>query len=136
MTVIQALDGPPALALCDDSEVGGYVILAGLDFGDRLWRREVEESIHVDYAYTVTATLAMRTITVPLLIEGTDWDQVTARYEALLAAVEVHGWRLVVNGQTWKCDPADSTAPLPPDGSESTWRVVTLTVSARPLSGA
>lgn len=119
--------GATVLTIGDNSVVGGYLGTVYQE-SERTFRRTVVTSPVVDDEFETQAVLAGRTLTVQVYIEGTNWAQVSTRRSALLAAVEVTGWQLTVGSVTWICRKADSTSPIPPQGIDSTWRTVTLTI--------
>lgn len=119
--------GTTVLTLGDTAVVGGY--LATLyDESDRTFRRVTVSNPVVDGDAETQAVLNGQTVTVQVYIEGTSWADATAKRAALIAAVEVHHWQLTVGSVTWVCRKADSASPIPPGGTASTWRVVTLTI--------
>jgi hypothetical protein len=129
---VRVLDpaGAEVLVLGDNSIEGGYLVEV-YDEGERTYRRVTTDSPFVHGSFEVAAALAGRTLTVVVLVTGPDWATISARTEALLEAVEVPKWRLEVAGKTWVCEVADSSAPVPPLGTNSSWRRVTLTIPAR-----
>lgn len=126
--------GAEVLVLGDNSIEGGYLVEV-YDEGERMYRRVTTDSPFVHGSFEVAAALAGRTLTVVVLVTGPDWSTISARVDALLDAVEVDQWRLEVGAVTWFCKVADSSAPIPPLGTNSAWRRVTLTIPARQARG-
>lgn len=111
--------------------VGGYLV-ESYDEGVRTWQRFWVYGVYMnDRAETSSPVLDGRTIELVVYIEGDDWSVVSARRAALLTLVETPGWQLEVDGITWVCYPADSNSPMPPEGDQSTWRRVSLSVPVR-----
>jgi hypothetical protein len=123
------------LTLGDDESVGGYVVTA-YDEGTRSWRRITTSSPRVDGEFDVASALGRTTLTLEVFISGTSWADIRTKHRALLAAVEVTGWILDVDGSVlWRCEKADSTSPTPGLGMNSDGRLVTLTIPAQPVYG-
>lgn len=132
--IINDPTGTQVLELGDENHVSGYVVDV-YDEGDRTWRRVTTDSPFVHGVFEVAAALDGRTLTLSVLVTGTDWATITGRVDALLDATEVPGWQLEVGSTTWICRPADSSAPVPPMGVNSNYRRVTLTFPVRQARG-
>lgn len=130
MSEIRNPAGTLVLTLGDTSfSADGFAVKA-FDQGDRSWRRIVATSPVVDGEFEVQAARDGQKLILTVLIQGTNWADACAKRTALLNAVEVNDWRLVIGGVTWACRVADSSSPMPPRGPASDWREVTLTIPA------
>jgi hypothetical protein len=127
--------GTTVLTLGDSASVGGYLVTA-YDEGSRSWRRVTTSSPRVDGEFDVASALGRTTLTLEVFISGTSWADIRTKHRALLAAVEVTGWILNVDGSVlWRCEKADSASPTPGLGMNSDGRLVTLTIPAQPVYG-
>jgi hypothetical protein len=127
-------DGVEVLVIGDNAVVDSYVAEV-YDEGERTWRRITTDSPFVHGTFPIIETLDGRGLALSVVVTGPDWATITARVDALLDAVEVPGWQLEVGGKTWACRPADSTSPVPPMGTNSSWRRVSLTFPVRQARG-
>lgn len=128
MSEIRDPSGVLVFTLGDASVSADGFVITDFDQGDRSWRRITATSPVVDGEYEVQAARSGQTITLGLYLSATDWAAVSALRVALLSAVEVDGWRLIVSGMTFICRVADSTSPMPPKGPAEDWRQVILTI--------
>jgi hypothetical protein len=122
--------GSLVLTLGDTDVSSDGMAVRTFDQGERAWRRIVATSPVVDGEFEVQAARGGQRLILTVLIQGADWADVSAKRTALLNAVEVNNWRLVIGGVTWVCRVADSESPMPPLGTQSDWRDVTLTIPA------
>ena len=128
--------GATVLTLGDHDLVGGYLVTL-FEQGDRTFDEQTASSPFVHGEFAVSRRLVGATLTLSVLIEGTDWDDVCAKREALLDAVEAPRWLLRPSPSvTWACRTASSSSPLPPNGADCDYREVTLTIPAAPSRGA
>lgn len=126
MSLIKNAAGTTLITLGDTAPVGGYQITSYAE-GDRQHEEFLTSSKFVDddYEYQDARAKGIRN-QLNVYIEGTDWADATAKHNALLDAVQVRQWQLVIAGVTWICRKADSTSPMPPLGPDSDWREVSL----------
>jgi hypothetical protein len=133
--IVRDPDLVTVLTLGDTAPVGGYLV-TGYDEGTRSWRRITTSSTRVDGEFDVASARGRQTITLEVFISGTSWADIRTKHRALLAAVEVTGWVLDVDGSVqWRCEKADSTSPTPGLGMNSLGRLVTLNIPAQPVYG-
>lgn len=125
--IVKNAAGTTVLTLGDTAITSGYLGTLYQE-GDVQYQRVNITSLFVNGDFEVIASLGGRTLTLDVFIEGTDWADATAKHTALLNAVQVRRWKLTIGSVTWVCRAADSTSPIPPAGSSSNWRTVSLSI--------
>lgn len=119
-----------------DLSANGYEVVAVVPAG-RSWRRMVTTSPYVDGALETGAVLDTSTVELTLRCVGADWTEVDALYVALLDAVEVPSWLLVVTidgfTSTYRARAADSTSTLSTAEVNNAFRAVSLSIPVQPL---
>lgn len=132
--IVKDSSGTTVLTLGDTGVVGGYLV-TNYEEGDRISDSQDVSGRFVDDDFEMHSRLKGIRLAVDVYIEGSDWADVKAKRDALLAAVEARRWQLVIGSVTWKCRRANSSSPMPAAGIDSTWRHVSLSIPVRLQTG-